>query len=675
MKSNSDSVLPSLGGTLDRLDANQRTAATAPLGPVLVVAGAGSGKTAVFAARIAVNIERDGLPANEIVAITFTNKARDEMRSRLENVIGRRARQVRLSTFHGLGYRLIRADPGIAGCDTNPGFADTSRCHAVVSGLIEAGAIDADDRRELAELDDPATTVLGCILALKESGLDPGRIDEIRRRVRDLTAGDPDALDPVASELRDALTHWMSAGGAILRIALAIAADYQAILRADNTIDFADMLVCPVLALRRWPRYRTRIAGQISAVLVDEFQDTSALEFELIRHLCSGKAAPFVVGDDWQAIYGFRGGDVSNMLSFQTHFDAALRIDLERNYRSTPAIVDAAASVVSASSSGFMKAVKAIRAAPSRHDGIEILRCGDGEDEARTVIALARDRYLANAESVMVLVRAGWQFRLLERAAITARCPYQLVGGTPFAEREEVRDAVAYLDVLTNFEVAHAASWARVANTPSRGLGRATLDSLSRLATADAPCGFLAMAPDDLPSRARRGIAEWKTMRAAWCDAPDLLILLERCGYFGPCEPESADDTVDNIRDRIADVAALYGDLAQDVAALKQRLEMSTPPSADHPAANAPRVLMMTGHAAKGLEHDNVICAGWTEGVFPTKQALNAPLSSAIEEERRLAYVKITRARTRLTITAPGPVNRFVQDIPSELIARDPDTA
>ncbi|HEY2955702.1 MAG TPA: UvrD-helicase domain-containing protein [Candidatus Eisenbacteria bacterium] len=633
------------------LNPAQRAAVEHPEGPLLVVAGAGSGKTRVLTARVARLLE-SGVPPERILAFTFTNRAAREMRERIERAAGGAARPLWVGTFHGTGLRILRREAESLGLP--PGFA----------------VYDREDQDE----------VLHAVLGRMGQGGEARELSTARARISDAK----NALVPPEEMARLAISP------AQKRIAECYAA-YDQALRANGALDFDDLITGCVKLFRERPEIGERYAARFEHVLVDEYQDTNHAQFRLVEWLARAHRNLFVVGDDDQSIYGWRGADRSNVLDFEGAFPGATVIRLEQNYRSTGNILKAANAVIANNRARHEK-----RLWCEREDGpkVRFVLTADEGEEARRIRQFLADRQRAGRrlDECAVLYRTHAQSRALETELRLAFMPYQIVGGVAFYQRREVKDLISYLRLAAN--PADAVSFWRVWNTPRRGLGaalRARVEACmaERALPPLAALRHLAGA-GELTAAAQRGAAGLLGLmdelaaaaRAGGPEAgPDWMLsrILERTDYLstlaGEEQAEERRANIEELASAVAAFGATRGGTLVDFLA-----EAALVTDGDRLEEGADRVLMLTAHNAKGLEFPVVIVAGLEEGLFP--HAASSEDEAELEEERRLFYVALTRAADQVLLTAAayrrrfdGPrgsqVSRFVAEIPDEVLERE----
>ncbi len=615
---------------LDGLNPEQRTAVVHDHGPLLVLAGAGSGKTRVITHRIAWLIRRRGVAPRGIVAVTFTNKAAGEMRERVHRILGAPPEGAWIGTFHGLCLRLLRREGERVGLE--PGF----------------NVYDADDQ-----------------LAL------------VRRVLREEGADDVATARPLLSRISRA-KNAMETPSAVEKRSFApdaklfarVYALYEEGLRRSNAVDFDDLLLkaLELLDAERNPDVRERYAGRCEHLLVDEYQDTNRPQYLLVRALSSVHGNVVVVGDEDQSIYKFRGAEIRNILDFERDHRGARTVKLEENYRSTGTILEAAGAVIARNTE---RKGKTLWTRNSRGEALSLMRAADDRAEAawiaERVRSLTRDRAF---EDAAVLYRTNAQSRQLEEIFRRERIPYQVVGSVQFYERKEVKDVLAYVKLLAN--PADDVAFRRVVNTPPRGIGDTTLRAVEDVARARAvPLRAAAAAVLDeslLPSRAARALREFldllETFAARAADEPVAVILqslIETMKYEAYLErsyPGEAFDRIDNVEALVS--AAVEFERETDDATLLGFLDRSALVSDADEVGARPGVTLMTIHCAKGLEFPVVFLAGMEENLFP--HARSAGSAEDLEEERRLCYVAMTRAKERLLLSLAA--SRLIQGVP-----------
>ncbi len=606
----------------DELNEPQAAAVAHTEGPLLIFAGAGSGKTRVITYRIANLVACGRVPPWRILAVTFTNKAAAEMRSRLERLCGVEvARALWVGTFHATCAKLLRAHGDAVGVPRNFVIYDTSDQRAVVARALKD--LDLDDRRY------PPRAVLAHIHKHKQEGRGP---DDAEAR----------------SYMDD--------------VALRIYRTYEERLRSANAVDFEDLILLVTRLLERTPE-GDRIRRRFDYVLVDEFQDTNATQYRFLRELVRDHGNLCVVGDDDQSIYRWRGADVRNIRGFRRDYPAATVVKLEQNYRSTKRIVAAALGIIARSTE---REPKELWTANADGEAIRVVAARDERDEAAFVVdAIARSRAEGiEARDIAVFYRVHAQSRVLEEALRAAKMPYQIIGGARFYERAEVKDALAYLRVIVNPR--SDVDLLRIVNVPARGIGATTLDRLIAWATANHSTLFdaLAKAPsiEELGSGPRKKLTAFcelldRLRFAATESLPSEVLgqVLEQTGYIEALQKDDsaeADARVENVRELIGSIGDYEAEAyaAGETPTLAGFFERVTLVSDVDALEEGGRVVLMTVHGAKGLEFAHVLLTGMEEEMFPYKGVAPGE-SEELEEERRLAYVAITRARLRLVMT------------------------
>lgn len=604
------------------LNEPQAAAVTHDRGPLLVFAGAGSGKTRVITYRIARLLSSVHVPPWRILAVTFTNKAAGEMRSRLERLCGSElARSLWMGTFHATCARLLRAHGPAVGIQPNFVIYDANDQKAVVTRALKD--LDLDERRY------PPRAVLGHILKHKQEGRGP---DE---------AAAESYIDDVALRL--------------FRV-------YEERLRAANAVDFEDLILLVARLLDRAGE-GDRIRARFDYALVDEFQDTNATQYRFLRQLVRDHRNLCVVGDDDQSIYRWRGADVRNIRGFRRDYPDATVVKLEQNYRSTSHIVRAALGVIARS---YEREPKELWTANAEGERVQVVAARDERDEAAFVVEGIRRAQVEGTplNEVAVFYRVHAQSRVLEEALRAAKVDYQIVGGTKFYDRAEVKDVLSYLRILTNPR--SDVDLLRVINVPARGIGQTTIDRLTTWATLNEVTLFDALSRvdevGDLGSAAKKKLVSFRglldSLRAEGeLSSPSALLerVLEETGYIRALEEEDSaesDARIENVRELLGSI----GDYEQEAEAAGERpavagfLERVSLVADVDSLQGGGRVVLMTVHGAKGLEFERVFLTGMEEEMFPYK-GVDPGERDELEEERRLAYVAITRARRLLTMT------------------------
>jgi DNA helicase-2/ATP-dependent DNA helicase PcrA len=611
------------------LNPPQRRAVEHDAGPLLVLAGAGSGKTRVLTARIAHLIQARGVRADRIFAVTFTNKAAGEMRERVAALLGADPRGLWIGTFHSLSARLLRREAPLLGFGPNFTIYDEDDSQALLKRMLE--------QRELSPKAYPPRALHALISGAKNRLIEP---DDFAH-----TADTP--LARVAADC------YRELGGALQRA---------------NAMDFDDLLLFPLRLFREHPERLAWWQHRFDHVLVDEFQDTNAAQYRLVRALAEQHRNLCVVGDDDQAIYGWRGADVRHMLAFEQDFPGTTLVKLEQNYRSTQVILDAANGVIAENKGRIGKTLfTAVRGG----EPILLLTAADERDEAEWLAAEFADQVERNAleyEGMAVLYRTNAQSRAVEEAFRMRGVPYRLVGAVSFYERREVKDLLAYLRLVAN--PADDQAFARVANVPRRGIGDTSLSVLAEAARRwGQPLLDTARVAERL-EKVRPGLRDMIRQFASLVDrlreavgaadpATALEMIIAATGYEAWLAEEGVEgvERLENVRELVAGAAA-WAEVAETVAdaeeggsLIERYLTQSAllTPTDEFGGAGASGVTLLTVHMAKGLEWPVVALAGLEDGLFPLARTAGEP--GGLEEERRLCYVGLTRARERLYLS------------------------
>jgi DNA helicase-2/ATP-dependent DNA helicase PcrA len=637
---------------LEGLNEAQREAVAAPTGNLLVLAGAGSGKTRVLVHRIAWYIETGQAMPFGILAVTFTNKAAAEMRSRIEVLLKRPVGGMWVGTFHGLAHRLLRAHWQEAGLPENFQILDQDDQYRTIKRVLRT--------LELDETQYPPRELQWFINGQKDEGLRPQHID---------TSGDPEKL-------------------ALVRIYQA----YQSLCDQSGLVDFAELLLRAHELFRDQPVVLANYRQRFRHILVDEFQDTNALQYAWLRLLAGNGGSMFAVGDDDQSIYSWRGALIENMQNFQRHFTGARLIRLEQNYRSTANILKAANVLIANNPS---RLGKELWTDGDTGEKIDLYTAYNEQDEARFVIdRIGISKLKGGAYSQhAILYRTGAQSRMLEEALMHAGIPYKVFGGMRFYERAEIKDALAYLRLAVFND--DDASFERIVNTPVRGIGQRTLDELRNLARREQLSLWRAagrlLQDKLLPERALNSLERF--LKLIWQMGAGLRDIhlgaaMERVvhgsgliEHYRKEKGEKGQSRIENLEELITaanefDVTAEeYRDMEPLAAFLGHAALESGETQAD---IYSDYVSLMTLHSAKGLEFDYVYLVGLEERLFPHERSRNDPVQ--LEEERRLCYVGITRAREKLTLSwaqhrrlhgsdyYPEP-SRFLAELPTDVLA------
>ncbi|MBO9575187.1 MAG: UvrD-helicase domain-containing protein [Sphingobium sp.] len=632
---------PSDPSYLQGLNAPQREAVLTTEGPVLVLAGAGTGKTAALTARLAHLVATRLAYPSEILSVTFTNKAAREMRERVGRMIGPAVEGMPwLGTFHAIGAKMLRRHAELVGLQSNFTILDTDDQLRLMKQIIQAANID--EKRWTAK------ALAGLIDKWKNKGLTPAEID----------AGESEAF--------------ANGKGA------AIYAAYQERLRTLNACDFGDLLLHMLTLLKTDREVLEMYQERFRYIMVDEYQDTNSSQYLWLRLLAQKRKNICCVGDDDQSIYSWRGAEVANILRFERDFPGAKVIRLEQNYRSTPHILAAASGVI-AQNGGRLG--KTLWTQESEGEQLRIVGVWDGPEEARRVgdEIEGLERQGIRADQAAILVRAQFQTREFEDRFIQIGMPYRIVGGFRFYERAEIRDALAYLRLVN--QPADDLAFERIVNVPKRGLGDKAVENIHRVARAEGVPLTLAAAriveTDELTGAARKSLGRFIGDLARWRDMAQTLPhaelarqILDESGYTAALQAERSTEATGRLENLQELVRAM-----EEYETLGAFLEHVSLVMDNDAQADEAKVTIMTIHAAKGLEFDTVFLAGWEEGVFPSQRSLDEGGLASLEEERRLAYVAITRARRRCIILHAANrrvYGQWTSSIPSRFIAEIP---
>jgi DNA helicase-2/ATP-dependent DNA helicase PcrA len=635
---------------LHGLNAQQREAVLAVDGPVLVLAGAGTGKTRVLTTRLAHILYTRRAWPGQILSVTFTNKAAREMKERIGALIGGVVEGMQwLGTFHSIGARMLRRHAELAGLKSNFTILDADDQLRLMKQLIEAESID--EKRW------PARALASLIDQWKNKGLRPD----------DVPPGEAHGFA-------------FGKGGLLYR-------QYQDRLKALNAADFGDLLLEPLNILRNNVDVLDEYRARFKYILVDEYQDTNVVQYLWLKLLATAKGNVCVVGDDDQSIYAWRGAEVENILRFELDFPGAKVIRLERNYRSTPAILGAASGLITANKGRLGKTLWTEGEPGER---IKIQGVWDAEEEARNVASdaeqLHRDGH--KFSDMAVLVRAAFQMREFEDRFLTLGIPYRVIGGPRFYERAEIRDAMAYFRLIAQGD--DDLAFERIVNKPKRGIGDASVQALHKFARSqNVPLLAAARAiaeTDEVPPKARKALGDLAANFARWSEEAKHLshlelaeIVLDESGYTDMLKNEKSAEApgrLENLKELVRSMEQ-FESLTGFLEHVSLVMELEQNETED-------RVNLMTLHAAKGLEFDTVFLPGWEEGLFPSQRTMDESGIAGLEEERRLAYVGITRAkqRARISFAANRTVrgswqsalpSRFISELPEDNIETSVD--
>ena len=638
----------------DKLNEPQREAVYHTDGPLLILAGAGSGKTRVLTHRIAYLIEERNVNPWNILAITFTNKAAGEMRERVDSLVGFGSESIWVSTFHSMCVRILRRFIDRLGYDNRFTIYDTDDQKTLMKEVCKKVAIDTKFFKE--------RSLMSAISSAKNELILPDEFE-------------------------------LNAGGDFAKLKIAkVYREYEAQLKANNALDFDDLLVKTVQLLQTQPDVLENYQERFRYIMVDEYQDTNTVQFQLVRLLAGKYRNLCVVGDDDQSIYKFRGANIRNILDFEHEFSDACVIKLEQNYRSTGNILNAANRVI-ANNKGRKE--KTLWTANGEGELVHLRQFDTGYDEADFIAEDIKKEVRAGASynDHAVLYRTNAQSRLLEEKFVAMNVPYKIVGGVNFYARREIKDLLAYLKTIDNGMDDIAVR--RIINVPKRGIGLTTINRIQESA-AERGLGFYEtlMAPELIPGIGRSAakldsfaaLIEYFKGLTGQMSITDLLReVIEKTGYMESLDSEDKEDAQarkENI-DELINKAAAYEEAAEDrdePATLSAFLEeVALVADIDSLDEEQDYVVLMTLHSAKGLEFPHVYLAGMEDGLFPSYMTITSDDRDDLEEERRLCYVGITRAEQELTLTCArrrmvrgetqyNKISRFIKEIPAELL-------
>ena len=640
----------------DTLNEQQKEAVLHTEGPLLILAGAGSGKTRVLTHRIAYLIEEKGVNPWNILAITFTNKAAGEMRERVDNLVGFGSESIWVSTFHSMCVRILRRHIDLLGFDTNFTIYDTDDQKTLMKDICKLLQIDTKIFRE--------RSLLAAISQAKNEMVTP---EEFR----------------------------IQAQGDFSRQKIAtVYEEYEKQMRANNALDFDDLLVKAVQLFQTQADVLDYYQERFRYIMVDEYQDTNTVQFELVRLLSAKYRNLCVVGDDDQSIYKFRGANIRNILDFEQGFPDAKVIKLEQNYRSTSNILNAANAVIR---HNHGRKDKTLWTDNGEGDKINVRQFDTAFDEAEYIVGDIRERVESGKAAYndhAILYRTNAQSRMFEEKFVTANIPYKIVGGINFYARREIKDLLAYLKTIDNGRDDLAVR--RIINVPKRGIGLTSINRVQEYASGREIGFYEALRAVDLIPNIGRGASKLESFVALIehfkTDAKELTIselmqeILEETGYIESLKEEGSEEAesrIENIDELISKVTA-YEETCEDrdePATLNGFLEeVALVADIDSLDESNDYVVLMTLHSAKGLEFPHVYLAGMEDGIFPSYMTITADDPEEVEEERRLCYVGITRAEEELTLTCArrrmirgetqyNKMSRFLKEIPMELLS------
>ncbi len=632
---------------IDDLNPEQREAVQATDGPVLVLSGAGTGKTRVLTTRLSYILAQRLARPWQILAVTFTNRAAREMRERVTVLVGPTAEAIWLGTFHALGVRILRRHSELIGVKSNFTILDSDDQLRLLKQIMEA---DNTDPKKW-----PAQALMAVIQRWKDRGLTPDCV------------GHDSGNDYAAGR------------------AVSLYRAYQKRLMTLNACDFGDLLLHCLTLFQKQPDVLTEYQDRFHYVMVDEYQDTNVAQYLWLRLLTQSRRNLCCVGDDDQSIYSWRGAEVGNILRFEKDFTDAKVIRLERNYRSTPTILAAASHLITHNEDRLGKTLL-----PAHGDAVDpgspikLRGLWDGQGEARWVVdeieSLQRDGH--KLTEISILVRAGFQMLEFEERLITTGVPYRVVGGPRFYERMEIRDAIAYLRII--FQPDDDLAFERIVNKPKRGIGQTTIQKIHVLARAQSislmEAAMRMIETDELRTQARSTLraliadfARWRSLADTMTSAELAGMVLEESGYIDMWQKDKSPEApgrLDNLREFVTGLEE-WGSIAEFVEHVSLVMDNDA-------QSNDEGITLMTLHAAKGLEFDTVFLPGWEEDIFPNRRSLDECGQKSLEEERRLAYVGLTRARKRVFVSFAANrrvYNQWQSSIPSRFISELPKDA
>lgn len=638
----------------DTLNAEQREAVFHTEGPLLILAGAGSGKTRVLTHRIAYLIEEKGINPWNILAITFTNKAAGEMRERVDDIVGFGSESIWVSTFHSTCVRILRRHIDRLGYDNNFTIYDSDDQKTLMKDVCKLLQIDTKTYRE--------RTILSAISSTKDEMITPEEYE--------LNAYGDFSKKKIAEAYKE----------------------YERQLKANNALDFDDLLVKTVQLFQTQPEILEYYQERFRYIMVDEYQDTNTVQFKLISLLAAKYKNLCVVGDDDQSIYKFRGANIQNILSFEKEFEHTKVIKLEQNYRSTSTILDAANAVIK---NNVGRKAKSLWTENGEGEKIQFRQFDTAYDEAEYIVGDIRER-VDNGKAAYcdhaVLYRTNAQSRLFEEKMITANIPYKIVGGVNFYARKEIKDLLAYLKTIDNGKDDLAVR--RIINVPKRGIGLTTVNRITEAAQQRGISFYEALCSADLVPGLGRSISKLESFAAMIeyfrKEAEHLSItelmkeILTETGYVEELKAEGEEEAevrLQNIDEFLNKIAAYEESCEEELPTLSGFLEeVALVADIDSLDEESDYVVLMTLHSAKGLEFPYVYLAGMEDGIFPSYMTITADDPTEIEEERRLCYVGITRAKKELAMTCArrrmirgetqyNKMSRFLKEVPPQLLS------
>ncbi len=627
---------------LDALNPAQQEAVTATEGPLLVLAGAGTGKTRVLTARIAYILQQNLAFPNQILSVTFTNKAAREMRLRIESMVGDQASSLWLGTFHSICLKILRRHADILGYPKDFTILDSDDQIRLIKQIMQEKGLDIKQT--------PPKLVADIISRWKDKALTPDKIDT--RQDQQFSA---------------------------------IYVTYQQRLKQLGVMDFGDLILLCITLFSKHPDILAEYHRRFKYMLVDEYQDTNIAQYLWLRLLATHSHNICCVGDDDQSIYGWRGAEIGNILKFEHDFEGARIIRLEENYRSTPDILSAASSVIANNEGRLGKTLYSNIPAGEK---VKLVSLWDDKAEARYIAdeieSLQQIKQLS-LEEIAILVRAGYQTRAFEECFINRGIPYRIIGGLRFYERMEIRDAIAY--IRATWQESNDLALERIINLPKRGIGGKTIESIRNYARNNSISMMSAIKKmleeksfkpslDKVFNTMVENFSHWKKLFDEQNHDQVVDTILTQSGYIDMWKADKSPEAqgrVENLKELITALGEFEN--------IEQFLEHVSLISDGDETPNGDMVSVMTMHAAKGLEFEAVFLGGWEEGLFPSQRSLDESGTKGLEEERRLAYVAMTRAKKYLTIcfvasrysfgqTLSCIPSRFIDELPEKHIQR-----
>ncbi|MFD2626751.1 DNA helicase PcrA [Salibacterium salarium] len=640
---------------LNGMNPEQKEAVQHTEGPLLVMAGAGSGKTRVLTHRIAYLIREKGIPPYSILAITFTNKAAREMKDRVSELVGPVAQDIWMSTFHSMCVRILRRDIDRIGYNRNFSILDSSDQQSVIRQILKDQNIDSK------KFD--ARGILGMISSAKNVLEPPEKFIERAEGPFEETAAD-------------------------------VYKEYQRRLRSNHALDFDDLIMMTIRLFRQVPEVLAFYQRKFQYIHVDEYQDTNRAQYTLVKLLADSHRNLCVVGDSDQSIYKWRGADIENILSFEKDYEEAQTILLEQNYRSTQTILKAANEVIQ---NNLGRKPKKLWTDNEEGKNIHYFRSADERDEAVYIVERIKEAVQSGTfdySDIAILYRTNAQSRIIEEMFLKSNINYNMIGGTKFYDRKEIKDVLAYLRLVANPD--DDISLTRIINVPKRGIGATTVDKIANYANAQDISMFTALQEAEQiglgasPTKKLRSFAEqlghWIQMQEYLSVTELVEELLEKTGYRDALKEDKSLESqsrLENI-DEFMSVTQDFEKKNDDVSliAFLTDLALVADMNQSDEEEEESAVIMMTLHSAKGLEFPVVFLTGMEEGIFPHSRSLFE--NEEMEEERRLAYVGITRAEQELHLTHSymrqlygrtqvNPMSRFIEELPKEVIDKDDD--